>query len=236
MNNGPVISSSVGRLMAWTLPQKWPLLSPRSRNHLPPGQGSSFIGIALPSGVSFADPICSSNAAKVVSRLAGTSISWGMFSIKLSIPAPVAIIVPPSFDLRSHFIRGFASSLGPLLNSVQLVLPETFERLGPVIKGTDGIRVGSVKHAPPVASHLHQADIPQDPQVFGHRRLLHAKAGDNIPDGPLLPGEIVQNVPPPRLSHRVESIRGRSRPRHGSTLHSHIGICQEGSLPLPRSQ
>src|SRR5580693_9694633 len=67
MNNGPVISSRVGRLIACTDPQKCPLLLPRSRYHLPPGQASIFMGKGLPSGVSLCGPICSSNALKVVS-------------------------------------------------------------------------------------------------------------------------------------------------------------------------
>src|SRR5229473_3370436 len=75
MNNGPVISSSVGRLMACTTPQKWPLLSPRSRYHLPPGQASSFIGMGLSSAVSLNGPSCSNSAANVASSGARTWIS-----------------------------------------------------------------------------------------------------------------------------------------------------------------
>ena len=36
MNSGPVISSSVGGLITWTWPHRWPLLFPRSRNQRPP--------------------------------------------------------------------------------------------------------------------------------------------------------------------------------------------------------
>jgi len=40
--------------------------------HLPPGQGSIFSGIGLPSGVSFCGPSCSSRAANVASSDAFT--------------------------------------------------------------------------------------------------------------------------------------------------------------------
>ena len=45
MKSGPQISSSVGFLIACTTPQKCPLLSPRSRNHRPPGHASIVIRI-----------------------------------------------------------------------------------------------------------------------------------------------------------------------------------------------
>ena len=67
MNSGPVISSSVGRLIACTCPQRCPLSSPRSRNQRPPGHASIAIGNGCPSGVSLRRPICSSSASNVAS-------------------------------------------------------------------------------------------------------------------------------------------------------------------------
>jgi hypothetical protein len=46
-------------LMACTFAQKCPSSLPRSRYHRPPGNGSNFMGSGVPSGVSFAGPICS---------------------------------------------------------------------------------------------------------------------------------------------------------------------------------
>ena len=51
--------------------------------HLPPGQGSIFIGIALPSGVSLSGPICSSKAAKMSSSVARTWISCVATNVRL---------------------------------------------------------------------------------------------------------------------------------------------------------
>src|SRR5206468_260166 len=56
MNIGPQISSSVGGLMTWMWPQKWPALFPVSRSHRPPGQASSLSGIGLPSGIRLSGP------------------------------------------------------------------------------------------------------------------------------------------------------------------------------------
>src|SRR6185312_4863753 len=106
MNSGPLISSSVGRLIACTWPHRCPLLSPRSRNHLPPGHGSIFIGKGLPSGVSPSGPICSSSAAKVVSRLARTWISLIMTIVKFSSADAVASddILPP-LSISAYVLR-----------------------------------------------------------------------------------------------------------------------------------
>src|ERR1700759_1150774 len=94
MKRGPTISRRVGRLMACTWPHKWPLLLPRSRYQRPPGQGSSFMGIAVPSGISLASS-CSSRAANVTSSDALTRISWFTVKDRLSISERVAVIVSP---------------------------------------------------------------------------------------------------------------------------------------------
>src|SRR5271165_4017439 len=160
MNNGPLISSRVGRLMACTFPQKCPLLSPRSRYHRPPGQGSIFSGMGIPSGVSFPGPICSSNEANVVSRFARTSISLVMFNVRLSIPAAVEIIFPSLLGFLLLRVRELALGFGALLHPVQLMLPEPFEGFRPLVKRPDSFSIGAIKHVSPVAPHVHQADIP----------------------------------------------------------------------------
>jgi hypothetical protein len=99
MNSGPLISSSVGRLMACTTPQKWPLLPPKSRYHRPPGHGSSFIGIGLSSAVSLHGPSCSNNAANVASSEARTWISSVIFNVKSSIFIPVEIMLSPRIEI-----------------------------------------------------------------------------------------------------------------------------------------
>src|SRR5260370_1154273 len=81
--------------MACTVPQKWPLPSPRSRNQRPPGHGSSFIGIGVPSGISLERPSCSRSAANVASSDARTRISWFTDSERLSIPGRVNVMISP---------------------------------------------------------------------------------------------------------------------------------------------
>src|SRR5271169_2310761 len=65
-------------------------------------------------------------------------------------------------------------------------------------------------------------------------RLLHLQSIHNLPDRPFLQRQIIQNLPPPWLCHRIESIRSCRRPCHASTIHSYIGICQELFSTLER--
>src|ERR1700677_1553624 len=93
MKSGPLNSSKVGRLIACTMPQQWPLPSPRSRNQRPPGHASILKGIGVPSGFSLAGPICSSSAAKVTSMGALTRISWVILSVRDSISVGVEVVI-----------------------------------------------------------------------------------------------------------------------------------------------
>src|SRR5690348_1196178 len=147
MNKGPVISSSVGRLMACTTPQKWPLLSPRSRYHLPPGHASSFIGIGPLLGPSLWGPSCSSSAANVVSSGARTWISSVIPSVKSSILVAVEIIFPPWNEVRARILWRIAFPFGAFLDAAQLVTPESFKCFRPLVKRTDRFGIGSIQHA-----------------------------------------------------------------------------------------
>ena len=135
----------------------------------------------------------------------------------LTLFAPPA---PKPFRLLFEFM-GPATSLRPFLDPIQLVLPQPFERLGPLVQWPDCFRVRSIKHMPPVPPYAHQTDVPQHPQMLRHRRLLHAQAHHDVPDRPLLQRQIVQDFPPPRLSHRIKRIRGCRR------------SCQLGELYIP---
>src|SRR5216684_3278976 len=128
--SGPLISSSVGRLIACTCPQKWPLLSPRSRYHLPPGHGSSFIGSGLFSATSLCGPSCSINVANVTSIGACTRISSVMLSVIFSIADSVEIIIPPEFEITSNPLHLLFGSLFQLL---QLMLPQLLKGASPLV-------------------------------------------------------------------------------------------------------
>src|ERR1700675_262213 len=151
MNNGPLISSSVGRLIACTCPQTWPLLSPKSRYHLPPGHASSFMGIGVPSVISLCGPSCSSSAVKVASSGARTWISSVMFSVKSSMLCAVGIMAPPWFQIRPYAVH---FSLGTCLHAIQLVPPEALERARPLVQRPDPRGVDSIQLLPAFAPHL----------------------------------------------------------------------------------
>src|SRR5260370_8127341 len=104
--------------------------------------------------------------------------------------------------------------------------PVALERFRPLVKWTDPLGVGSIEHTPPVAPHVDEPHFQQHPQMLRHRRLLHPQRVHNLPDGPLLQAQLVQNLPPARLPHPVARIRSSCCSCHVPTIHSHIGICQ----------
>src|SRR2546426_8757311 len=85
--------------------------------------------------------------------------------------------------------------------------PVPFERFRPLMKRPDRLRIRAIEHPPTVATHINEADLPQDAQVLRNRRLLHPQRIHNLPDRPLVQRKIVQNLPPPRLRHGIEGIR-----------------------------
>src|SRR5260370_1813351 len=90
--------------------------------------------------------------------------------------------------------------------------PVALERFRPLVKWTDPLGVGSIEHTPPVAPHVDEPHFQQHPQMLRHRRLLHPQRVHNLPDGPLLPGQIVENRPPPRPPPRLSPIPNRASP------------------------
>ena len=198
-----VISSNVGRLMACTCPQKWPLSPPKSRYHLPPGHGSIFIGIGLPSAVSLCGPICSSNAANVFSIGALTWISWVMFSVRSSIVCAGRVMLPPCSDIRIKLPSRLAFFLGAFLDSVQLVLPEAFEFARPLVQRPDRLGIGSIELLAAIAAHMDKANVPQDTEVLWRPR---AAPGPRLPQCPR-PGA------PAARDSSVSPAGGAPRPR-----------------------
>jgi len=79
---GPTNSSSVGRLMAWTWAQKWPLPSPKSRYHLASGPRFDLHTERFAVHRFVAGPeVARAARANVVSRGALTWISWLMVRV-----------------------------------------------------------------------------------------------------------------------------------------------------------
>src|SRR6185503_5923619 len=104
--------------------------------------------------------------------------------------------------------------------------PVLLEDAGPFVKGANCVRVGAVEHLPAVAPDIHQADVPQDPQVLRHRRLAEIELRDDVADVTLLRREVDEDVAALGFGDRVEDVRGRCGTRHGRELYSHYGICQ----------
>ncbi len=186
-NSGPTNSSSVGRMMAFTLAQKCPLPSPMSRYQRPPGHASIFMLRDLPSGVSLPGPSCSSSAAKVMSRGAWTWISWLMVRVRSS---RVWVRWRSSFSLglglRIRICEVWRTRrFGEFLHSMQLVLPVALEGPGPLVERAYRFGVGAVELLAALAAHPDQAHIAQHAQVLGDGGLLQAEGRDDLADRPL---------------------------------------------------
>src|ERR1700716_11552 len=106
------------------------------------------------------------------------------------------------------------------------MLPVALEGSGPLVKRAYRFGVGAVQLLAALAAHPDQPDVAQHAQVLGDGRLLQAEGCHDVSDGSLAPGEIGQNLPPARLSDRVEGIGGGARSCHDETLHAYMGICQ----------
>src|SRR3954468_16128389 len=184
MNSGPLISSSAGCLIACTTPQKCPLLLPRSRNHRPPGHGSSVMRIGRPSGLTLRGPICSSSAANVFSSDARTGISWLIFSVKFSMAGSTATILPPLKCMRRTLV-----ALGAFLDSIELIAPVAFEESGPFMERPERRGVRSIQDLPPVAAGADDADVPQHSQVLRHGGLRQLQRVDDFVYRSLVAGD-----------------------------------------------
>ena len=160
--SGPVISSSVGRLIACTCPHRWPLPSPRSRNQRPPGHASMVIGIGGRSGVRVGRThLLEQRGKRVVDRDERTWISCGDDRASDS---RVLGRLRPWFLLLCATGRLFA--LGALLDATELVLPVALELARPFVERADGLGVGAIEHLAAVAPHVDEADVAQHARCF----------------------------------------------------------------------
>ena len=63
---------------------------------------------------------------------------------------------------------------GSFLHALQLIFPETLERLRPFIHRPDCFRIKAIEHVPPLPPHQHKSYIPQYPQVLGASTVTRA--------------------------------------------------------------
>src|SRR4029077_9282996 len=94
------------------------------------------------------------------------------------------------------------------------MFPETLKRLRPFVHWPDCFRIKAVKHVPSLPPHPHKSHIPQHSQVLRYRGLFEPQRSDDLPHRPFLHRQVVQDLPPPRLSHRIKRIRSRSSSGH----------------------
>jgi hypothetical protein len=125
----------------------------------------------------------------------------------------------PWFEVsRGIGIFFWGVALGELFDLVELMAPEAFEGLRPLVERTDGVGVGSVKHVAAVAADVHQANVFENAEVLGDRGLLEAQAIDDFVDGTFLKGEEVQDVAAAGFGDGVEGVGGCCGAWHGFNI------------------
>ena len=83
---------------------------------------------------------------------------------------------------------------------------------------TDGFGVGPIKHVAAVASDADKADVFEDAEMLGDRRLLDAQAIDDLVDRAFLKNEVVQDVATAGFGDCVEGVGGCGGPWHGTNI------------------
>jgi len=75
-------------------------------------------------------------------------------------------MLPPRGDVRIKLPSWLSFFLGPLLDSVQLVLPEAFKFTRPLVQRPDRLGMGSIEFPAAIAPHVYKANIAQDTEVL----------------------------------------------------------------------
>ena len=92
--------------------------------------------------------------------------------------------------------------------------PELLKRLRPFVQGPYRLGIRPIHHVPSVSPHPHQPHVAQHLQVLRDRGLLQPQRDYDVAHRPLCIRQVNQDLPPPRLGHRIERIRSRSRSCH----------------------
>ena len=95
---------------------------------------------------------------------------------------------------------------------VQLVVPETTERVEPLLDLRERLGVERIEPALSVGADVRETAVAQDPQMLRDRRLTDAELGsDDVHDLPgrlLAGGEQLEDAPPDRVAEDVERVHG----------------------------
>src|SRR6516165_5607343 len=218
--SGPQISRSVGGLMTCTWPQRWPELLPRSRYQRPPGHGSIFIGTACRRASALPGPARPARPRRRFRSAPRSPSPCGSRENRLTaVPCPFSCSSFPGFGGCRRIDLFTRPALGALLDAVQLLAPELFKGLDPVVHSFQLLRLEAVDTLLAVLEHRHQADLAQHAEVLGDRRLREAQRNDQRSDGQgPAPRQQLDDLPPPGLGDGVEDVGGGWRPRHASII------------------
>src|SRR5215217_7723523 len=94
----------------------------------------------------------------------------------------------------------------------------------PVVDGLERVAVEPVQPPASFVPDLDRSHLSEHAQVLGHLWLGQAEQVHQGVDGPLAPGEGVQDLAAPRLGHRVERIRCRRCSWHGSIIYPYGNV------------
>jgi hypothetical protein len=107
-----------------------------------------------------------------------------------------------------------SSTLGSLLDTAQLVMPESLERFRPLVQRPESVRIRPVEHSSAITSDAHKSHLSEHLQMLGNRRLPKPEAYYDFPHGSLLDCQVAEDFPPARLGNRIESVRSCCGTRH----------------------
>jgi len=78
-------------------------------------------------------------------------------------------------------------ALSAFLDARELVVPVAFKSAGPFVERSDLWSVRAIEDLAAVTAYIDQADVAQDPEVFGDGRLREAQRDNDVADG-MFPG------------------------------------------------
>src|SRR5919106_953760 len=142
------------------------------------------------------------------SRTIRICVSLGSVTAARRLVAAATMFVLLGFEVFQHFVH-----------RVEPLAPRPLELLHPVVDRPERLAMQPVEPLPPGASGVHQAHLPQDPQVLRDLGLSQPEQRHEVVHRALAGGQDVQDLAPPRLCYGVEGVRGRGCAGHGDKIY-----------------
>jgi hypothetical protein len=114
---------------------------------------------------------------------------------------------------------------GTLFHARQLMGPVTLKGSGPLVNGTDRLRIGAIKLVPAIAANPDQVDIPQYAKMLRYRRLIELHGNNQVSNRQFAGDKKHENLAPAGLCNGVEGIGSGSSSRHEKNI-----TCQYGNM------